>query len=131
MKYYTYILVLAVALLASCGDKKKQNEGETKDTVSKTKAELPPNQPEIVSITVDSTAKKAKVKFKVPRKIKVSVAVTSVEGVGLSSDQVGEVEGEFEHTLDLSDTKRFGKGLYYVNIVTYENKKAVKEMIVK
>ncbi|EAY30357.1 hypothetical protein [Microscilla marina] len=131
MMRYSWIFVLAVALLASCGDKKNKNKGETKDTTANTQAELPPNQPEVISITVDSTAKKAKVKFKVPRKIKISVAVTNVEGVGLSSDQVGEVEGEFEHTLDLSDTKKFGKGLYYVNIVTYENKKAVKEMILK
>ena len=128
---YIWMLTLSVGLLAGCSGEKTKEKGETKDTATTKKAELPPNNPEIISITVDSVAKKALVKFKVPRKIKISVAVTNVEGVGLSSDPIGEQEGETEHSIDLSDTKKFGKGLYYVNVVTWENKKAVKEIILK
>lgn len=132
MMRYVWMLALSVGLLAGCSGEKTKEKGETKDTTATTKkAELPPNNPEIISITVDSVAKKAVVKFKVPRKIKISVAVTNVEGVGLLSNPIGEQEGETEHTLDLSDAKKFGKGLYYVNVVTYENKKAIKEIILK
>lgn len=132
MKNHLYLILALVVMLASCGNDKTKEETNTKDTTT-AKAPTPkPNQPEITEVMVDKFNKKAVLKFKLPRKENVSISVTDVNGVGLVSDQIKGVEGEKQHTIDLTKYPRLKDGLFYVYVVTHEgNLKARKEMILK
>lgn len=132
MKRYLYLVLILVGLLASCKTDKTK-ETDTKDTTTTKKTTAPvPNQPEITDLSVDMFAKKANLKFKLPKKENVSISVTDVNGVGLVSEQIKDASGEVSHTIDFTKYPRLKKGLFYVVVVTHMgNLKSRKEMILK
>lgn len=129
MKNYIWIFLVSVAMLAGCQTEKKEESTETtKDTTTKSTKPTTPNQPEITGLTVDQDAKKAVVKFKIPRKINVSILITDAQEIGLQSTQIKDAQGDVEHALDISKLK---KGLHFVYVVSHENLKAKKAMILE
>jgi hypothetical protein len=85
---------------------------------------------EIVSIYPNPTAETTTTKlvFNVPTKTNVSVVLTNMHGQGVSTETLKEVEGRVEHTLNTESAKA---GIYFVNVVTADGKRAVKKLIIK
>lgn len=128
MKNYLLLFLLGILVIAGCQTDKKKDQNTTPDSTQKTET-LVPNVPEITDLTIDEFNKKATVKFKIPRKINVSLLVTDAQEVGIQGGmQVKDAVGDQSYDIDISKLK---KGLYFVFVVTHENKKVKKEMIIK
>jgi hypothetical protein len=68
------------------------------------------------------------VKFYIPEKTDVSIALTNVHGIGVSSERLLQVQGKLEHTFR---TTQLQSGVYFVNVITADGQRVVQKLVVR